>query len=59
MPIPEYAAFDALDPFFRIVEQGLSGFVDSEHQVAVRAISLSIWCFSQQLASCPTKGSAW
>jgi hypothetical protein len=26
---------------------------------AVRAISRSIWCFSQQLASSPSKGSAW
>ena len=31
MPMPEYAAFEALDPFFRVVEQGLSGFVDGEH----------------------------
>jgi len=27
----EYAAFNALDPFFRVVEQGLSDFVDGEH----------------------------
>ena len=31
MPMPKYAAFEALDPFFRVVEQGLSGFVDGEH----------------------------
>jgi ketosteroid isomerase-like protein len=31
MPNAEYAAFYALDPFFRVVEQGLSGFVDGEH----------------------------
>jgi ketosteroid isomerase-like protein len=31
MPNPEYAVFNALDPFFRVVEQGLSGFVDGEH----------------------------
>jgi ketosteroid isomerase-like protein len=31
MPNAEYAAFHALDPFFRVVEQGLSGFVDGEH----------------------------
>lgn len=27
----EYATFNALDPFFRVVEQGLSDFVDGEH----------------------------
>jgi ketosteroid isomerase-like protein len=27
----KYAAFNALDPFFRVVEQGLSDFVDGEH----------------------------
>lgn len=31
MPKAEYAVFKALDPFFRIVEQGLSGFVDGDH----------------------------
>jgi ketosteroid isomerase-like protein len=31
MPNPEYAIFKALDPFFRVVEQGLRGFVDGEH----------------------------
>jgi ketosteroid isomerase-like protein len=31
MPNAEYAAFIALDPFFRVVEQGLRGFVDGEH----------------------------
>jgi ketosteroid isomerase-like protein len=31
MPNAEYAVFNALDPFFRVVEQGLSGFVDGEH----------------------------
>jgi ketosteroid isomerase-like protein len=31
MPDPEYAAFKALDPFFRVIEQGLSGLVDGEH----------------------------
>jgi ketosteroid isomerase-like protein len=31
MPIAEYAAFEALDPFFRIVRQGLNKFVDGEH----------------------------
>jgi ketosteroid isomerase-like protein len=27
----EYAIFKALDPFFRVVQEGLSGFVDGEH----------------------------
>jgi ketosteroid isomerase-like protein len=27
----EYATFNALDPFFRVVEQGLSDFLDGEH----------------------------
>jgi ketosteroid isomerase-like protein len=31
MPNAEYAVFQALDPFFRVVEQGLSGFADGEH----------------------------
>jgi hypothetical protein len=28
---PAYAAFSALDPFFDIVRQGLSGLVDCDH----------------------------
>jgi hypothetical protein len=31
MPDPEYAVFKALDPFFEVVQKGLSGFVDGEH----------------------------
>ena len=31
MPIAEYAAFDALDPFFQVVQKGLKEFVDGEH----------------------------
>jgi len=31
MPKSEYAAFKALDPFFTVVQKGLSGFVDGEH----------------------------
>ena len=31
MPNAEYAVFKALDPFFRVIEQGLSGFVDADH----------------------------
>jgi uncharacterized protein len=31
MPSSEYAAFNALDPFFRVIEQGLSRFVDGRH----------------------------
>jgi ketosteroid isomerase-like protein len=31
MPNSEYAAFSALDPFFEVVQKGLSGFVDGEH----------------------------
>src|SRR5258708_31465507 len=31
MPITEYAAFEALDPFFHIVQKGLKEFVDGEH----------------------------
>ena len=31
MPNAEYAVFNALDPFFKVVQQGLSGFVDGEH----------------------------
>jgi uncharacterized protein len=27
----EYAAFEALDPFFKVVLEGLSGFVDGKH----------------------------
>ena len=28
---PKYAAFSALDPFFEVVQRGLSGLVDGEH----------------------------
>jgi hypothetical protein len=31
MPNPGYAAFNALDPFFEVIQKGLSGFVDGEH----------------------------
>ena len=31
MPNSEYAAFKALDPFFEVVQKGLSRFVDGEH----------------------------
>jgi uncharacterized protein len=31
MPIPQYEAFDALSPYFEIVQKGLSGLVDGEH----------------------------
>jgi ketosteroid isomerase-like protein len=31
IPKVEYTAFEALDPFFRVVERGLSEFVDGEH----------------------------
>jgi hypothetical protein len=30
-PIDDFDDFAALDPFFRIVEEGLSGFVDGRH----------------------------
>ena len=31
MPKAKYAGFVALDPFFDVVQKGLSGFVDGEH----------------------------
>ena len=31
MPNAEYAAFKALDPFFEVVQKGLSEFVDGDH----------------------------
>jgi ketosteroid isomerase-like protein len=31
MPKAEYAVFEALNPFFAIVQRGLSGLVDGEH----------------------------
>src|SRR3984893_1614969 len=31
MPKAEYAAFEALNPFFEIVQEGLRGLVDGEH----------------------------
>ena len=31
MPDAQYAVFKALDPFFEVVQAGLSGFVDGEH----------------------------
>jgi hypothetical protein len=31
MPKSDYAAFSALDPFFNVVMEGLSEFVDGEH----------------------------
>lgn len=31
MPNAEYAAYEALDPFFKVVLDGLSGLVDGEH----------------------------
>jgi uncharacterized protein len=30
-PIDEFGDYAALDPFFRIIEQGLAGFVDGRH----------------------------
>jgi len=31
MPNAEYAVFEALNPFFAIIQRGLSGLVDGEH----------------------------
>ena len=31
MPVDDIADFAALDPFFRIIEEGLAGLVDGEH----------------------------
>jgi hypothetical protein len=31
MPTTKYAAFDALGPYFEIVQKALSGLVDGEH----------------------------
>ena len=31
MPNGKYAAFKALDPFFEVIQQGLSEFVDGDH----------------------------
>src|SRR5580700_7699059 len=31
MPDTKYAIYEALDPFFEIIQQGLSGLVDGEH----------------------------
>lgn len=31
MPQTEYAGFKALDPFFEVIQRGLSGLVDGEH----------------------------
>ena len=31
MPKAKYAAFAALNPFFDVVQKGLSGLVDGEH----------------------------
>ena len=31
MPKAEYAVFEALNPFFAIIQRGLSGLVDGEH----------------------------
>ena len=30
-PIDEFGDYAALDPFFRIIEEGLAGFVDGGH----------------------------
>ena len=30
-PIDEFGDYAALDPFFRIIEEGLAGFVDGRH----------------------------
>jgi uncharacterized protein len=30
-PVDEFGAYAALDPFFRIIEEGLAGFVDGRH----------------------------
>jgi uncharacterized protein len=30
-PIDDFDDFAALDPFFRIIEEGLAGFVDGRH----------------------------
>jgi hypothetical protein len=31
MPKADYAVFEALNPFFEIIQKGLSGLVDGEH----------------------------
>jgi uncharacterized protein len=31
MPTTKYGAFDALSPYFELVQKGLSGLVDGEH----------------------------
>ncbi len=37
MPVDDIADFAALDPFFRIVEEGLAGLVDGDHFFALLA----------------------
>jgi uncharacterized protein len=39
MTNPKYKTFTALDPFFRIVEQGLAGLVDGAHCFDTIAVS--------------------
>ena len=36
MPKSDYTAFFALDPFFDVVMEGLSKFVDGEHYFVLR-----------------------
>jgi len=42
MPNAAFAAFEALDPFFRVVQLGLSGFVDGEHYFDTISAALTV-----------------
>ena len=51
---PEYAAFSALDPFFDIVRQGLTGLVDGDHYFDTIAPD-AVFEFRYRFPGWPTK----
>jgi ketosteroid isomerase-like protein len=51
---PEYAAFSALDPFFEVVQRGLSGLVDGEHYFDTIAKN-AIFEFRHDIAGWPKR----
>ena len=51
---PKYAAFSALDPFFEVVQRGLSGLVDGEHYFDTIAEN-AIFEFRYEIAGWPKR----
>src|SRR5947208_1142318 len=52
---PKYAAFSALDPFFEVVQRGLSGLVDGEHYFDTMIAENAIFEFRYDIAGWPKR----